>query len=606
MPLTAAPDAHAKSGSMLRRVLREVGGMALATLIGLGALEVALRVAYFIRNRAVDVVPLPYVIGHDYGPVPPWVDGLRILEPDHDLIWRARPGVHRRYIDVFSPVDQEADRTRLIRQFWPRVPGSLAHNPVWEIALNRDGFREVELTPKAPGVFRIVCMGDSWTFGANVGQDESYPARLRSLLAGAAPAGQFEVLNLGVLGYTSFQGRVLLEKRVLGLDPDLIVIGYAMNDGDVAGYRDKDMPGYATPKPTAKQRVLAVAEKSALVKLLKYAALALTHHPKTMAEHVASKASAAPGAKTEQEYASLAEWTRVSPEDYGANLRAMIETAGAARGGQGLPVVLVFNELWERSPYREVIGRVAAEKGVPLVDSSALLARERHRIEAEREQELGLGVPGVDRWGWVGEAGAGAAGADAAVGAAAADSTVTVLFRVFAGERRVQSALYVAGAGPELGNVVPNMVALHDDGTAGDQKAGDRVWSLAVPLRLGAKVAYVYTNSGRQGEWEGLDVPMVRQFTIEARGGADADSLAKGGCAGRWGRELVRPIETFGAVTLQADPWHPSAAGYELIAGEVMQVLRATPSVAARLGSGQGAESVTGGPSVEVGQGRRP
>ena len=208
MPLVAAPDARAKSGSMLRRVLREAGGMVLATLIGLGAMEVALRIAYFIRNRAVDVVPLPYVIGHDYGPVPPWVDGLRILEPDQDLIWHARPGVERRYIDVFSPVDQEADRTRLIRQFWPRVPESLAHNPVWEIALNEDGFREVELTPKAPGAFRIVCMGDSWTFGANVGQDESYPARLRSLLAGAAPAGQFEVLNLGVLGYTSFQGRV--------------------------------------------------------------------------------------------------------------------------------------------------------------------------------------------------------------------------------------------------------------------------------------------------------------------------------------------------------------------------------------------------------------
>ncbi|HWN82998.1 MAG TPA: GDSL-type esterase/lipase family protein, partial [Candidatus Udaeobacter sp.] len=371
MPVTASPGTRTASGSRLGRMLREAGAIALATLIGLGALEVVLRAAYLVRNRAVDVVPLPYVIGHDYGPVPPWVDGLRILEPDHDLIWRARGGVSRRYIDVFSPVDQEDDRTRLIRQFWPKVPASLARNPVWEIALNRDGFREVAFAPKAPGVFRIVCMGDSWTFGANVGQDESYPARLRGMLQAAAPDGRFEVLNLGVLGYTSFQGRVLLEKQVLGLAPDLVVIGYAMNDGDVAGYRDKDMPTYAAPKPTAKQRLLAAAEKSAIVKLLKYAALALTYHPKTMAEHVASKASAAPGAKTEQEYASLAEWTRVSPEDYGVNLAAMVDTVR----GRGIPVVLVFNELWERSPYRAVIGRVAVEKGVPLVDSSGLLSR---------------------------------------------------------------------------------------------------------------------------------------------------------------------------------------------------------------------------------------
>ena len=57
---------------------------------------------------------MPYVIGHDYGPVPPWVDGLRLLEPDDELIWRNRPGVRRRYLDVFSPVDTE-------EEVWDRV-----------------------------------------------------------------------------------------------------------------------------------------------------------------------------------------------------------------------------------------------------------------------------------------------------------------------------------------------------------------------------------------------------------------------------------------------------------------------------------------------------
>jgi hypothetical protein len=154
---------------------------------------------------------------------------------------------------------------------------------------------------------------------------------------------------------------------------------------------------------------------------------------------------------------------------------------------------------------------------------------------------------------------------------------VTVRFRVFAGDRPVARALYIAGAGSDLGNVIPNTLAMHDDGTAGDQQAGDRVWSLAVRLRVGARVAYVYTNSGRQGAWEGLDVPMVRQFAIEAR----PDSAAAGG--GGWGAELIRPIEEFGAVTLQADPWHPSAGGYELIANDVMRAIAGVPAVAARL-----------------------
>ncbi len=537
---------------MIGRFLREAGAILLATVVGLGVLEAVLRIAYLVRNQAVDVVPLPYVIGHDFGPVPPWVDGLRILEPDRDLIWHARPKVHRRYIDVFSPVDQEADRTRLIRQFLPRVPRSLRANPVWEITLNRAGYRDRDFKAKAPGVFRVVCMGDSWTFGANVGPEECYPARLRALLAAEAPAGRFEVLNLGVLGYTSFQGRVLMTHTVLGLDPDLVVIGYGMNDGDVAGYRDKDMPAYSGMTPPLKKRVLAVAEKIEIVKLLKYAAVALTYHPKTMAEHIQAKAAAAPGAKTADEYAALAEWTRVSLDDYAANLTTMLDAAE----GRRIPVVLMFNELWEASPYRDAIGRVAAERGVLLVDSSALLAGRRKEIEAELEGKLGLAGSA---------AGAGAALTSGAE--AVADSTVEVLFRVFAGERPVPRALYLAGAGAELGNAKPNALAMHDDGTGGDERAGDRVWSYAARLPLGARVAYVYTNSGREGEWEGLDVPLVRQLTV----------------GGTTGARLVRPIETFGEIPLQADPWHPNAAGYELIAAQVMRAMGQVPAVAERI-----------------------
>lgn len=98
--------------------------------------------------------------------------GLRVLEPDKPLIWKNWPNLRRRYIDVFSPVDREEDRTSLLRQFIPTIPASLRKNPAWEISLNSQGFRDDEFpAKKLPSVFRIVCLGDSWTFGSNVGQD---------------------------------------------------------------------------------------------------------------------------------------------------------------------------------------------------------------------------------------------------------------------------------------------------------------------------------------------------------------------------------------------------------------------------------------------------
>src|SRR5262245_65725646 len=114
------------------------------TIIFFVGLDLVLRGVYFARNAMVEYVPLPYVVGDYYGPAPPWIDGLRILEPDEQLIWKAHPSLRRRYVDVFSPVDREENRTALLRQFVPSIPASLQSNPTWEILLNSRGFRTDE------------------------------------------------------------------------------------------------------------------------------------------------------------------------------------------------------------------------------------------------------------------------------------------------------------------------------------------------------------------------------------------------------------------------------------------------------------------------------
>jgi hypothetical protein len=153
-------------------------------------------------------VPLPYVFGDAYGPLPPWLDRLQFLRSDPQLIWRNQPNIDRVYLDVFSPVRFERDRIRLLRRFMPTVPADFRANHSWNIHLNSEGFRgdEFSARPRASAL-RIACIGDSWTFGMPVGQDETYPSRLLAWLRREDPGRRYDVLNFGVVGFSSFQGR---------------------------------------------------------------------------------------------------------------------------------------------------------------------------------------------------------------------------------------------------------------------------------------------------------------------------------------------------------------------------------------------------------------
>lgn len=168
---------------MKNNVFKEIAKGLLVTVVGFVILEALLRIAYFGRNWMVTEIPLTYVFGDDHGPIPPWLDGLRILEPDKVLIWKNRPNIQRRYIDVFIPAHSEREKTAILRRFLPLPPELLKGNPTWEISLNSEGFRDVEIRKQKPSsVFRIICLGDSWTFGWNVGSTQSYPRQLQDLL----------------------------------------------------------------------------------------------------------------------------------------------------------------------------------------------------------------------------------------------------------------------------------------------------------------------------------------------------------------------------------------------------------------------------------------
>jgi lysophospholipase L1-like esterase len=513
-----------------------------ATLLVFAILETLLRLAYSARNLMVTEVPLPYVFGYDYGPIPPWLDGLRILEADKTLIWKNRPNIHRRYVDVFSPAHTEQERTALLRQFFPRFQDSLKGNPTWEISLNSEGFRDVEFRKQKPSsVFRIICLGDSWTFGWNVGQYQAYPQVLKALVGREFSEANFEIFNFGVGGYTSLNGLRLLKTIVLDLNPDVVVIGFAMNEPAMPGFRDKTTPN-GEESVTLLTTLSGMVNKSEFFQLLRYWALLLKWQPESIDRHIEKMSRHATWKRqvVDDDFDEFEPWMRGSLRDFDKNHREMIKLARS----HNTNIVLLYNEFWADSPYLKMLRRISREERVPLVDSSALISEAQRRIEEDLERKLDLQTDKPQRTN--------------------ADGQVEVVFRVFADNWSVPTTMYIAGNHPQLGNLVPNKIAMYDDGTHGDQRAGDHVWSYSATFPQGTKLFYVYTNSGEEGKWEGLDVPHIRRVTVEAKTGEE---------------KPYRPIESFGKIYMHADPWHTNAVGYELIARALLATLKKNEQV---------------------------
>ena len=85
---------------------------------------------------------------------------------------------------------------------------------------------------KEPGVYRILCLGGSTTYGVGADKTNSFPAQLEDLLSRVYGGCKlrFEVLNLGVMGYHSWHSRIRFQTELAALKPDLVVVMDAVND----------------------------------------------------------------------------------------------------------------------------------------------------------------------------------------------------------------------------------------------------------------------------------------------------------------------------------------------------------------------------------------
>lgn len=151
---------------------------------------------------------------------------------------------------------------RGVRPEWARVP--------MEVTSNSLGLREREIPlEKDPGEYRIVCLGDSWTFGFGVRVEEAFPRVLEAHLGKKFPRRNVTVINAGMSGAEYSQGYVMLCQIALQYHPDLVICcGYR---GDVA------MPSLDVPfDPSPVDRLL---DHSTLYRVLRQGVLTLSGAP---------------------------------------------------------------------------------------------------------------------------------------------------------------------------------------------------------------------------------------------------------------------------------------------------------------------------------------
>lgn len=325
-------------------------------LLAAGTLVVFFSVAEIVC-RAVDLRPrMGSALSN-----PAWLRERWLLPRDDYREAFAADGFLGRYYDVY-----EWDRWRFYRLrperevsfLDPFAPRASREATRWTVHTGPEGYRTPAFTKQpAPGRRRVVALGDSSTFGWGVEDGEAYPAQLEHRLAskeGAGPGEGWEVLNLGVPGYSTFQGRVMLEREALPLSPDVVIWSYLSNDGAMTGEADR----------------AAYARREGAIGAL----LAALHHSRAYETLEAWIAHARGAAATQprsdvRNIASLAEAA--------ANAREAVASARRA----GVPIVLVANCV--RGETAGVLARVAQEAAAPYLDATALVEAAIPRIAAD-------------------------------------------------------------------------------------------------------------------------------------------------------------------------------------------------------------------------------
>jgi lysophospholipase L1-like esterase len=238
-----------------------------------------------------------------------------ILVPDATLFWTVAPNIDRKVIA--GRVARSGDLSFTV---------STDEHGARRLPIVRDGRRQV------------VFLGDSTTFGVGVDDERTFPALLQQRLGGV------QCLNLGVPGYSAYQGNLRLRAHPFAVPPNAVVVDFGFNDAaawDNLGDADHEGRMWASRSwVAANSRLLAVIG-------------GLLRRPST--ERARGAGDVRP---------------RLTDEEFAATIREIITWC---RDRRAAPILLVWPlraQLQREGllPKQRVLLEVAAAEHVPVVD----------------------------------------------------------------------------------------------------------------------------------------------------------------------------------------------------------------------------------------------
>ena len=115
-----------------------------------------------------------------------------------------------------------------------------------QIKFNSEGFRDKERDyfSKNETIYRIAFLGDSFVSALEVSEENRTSNILEKELNKQFNSSKnikvkFEVLNLGINGYSTEQELLQLEKKIINYNPDLIILNYYIGNDQIDNYERK-------------------------------------------------------------------------------------------------------------------------------------------------------------------------------------------------------------------------------------------------------------------------------------------------------------------------------------------------------------------------------
>ena len=247
---------------------------------------------------------------------------------------------------------------------------------VWDftvLSTNSDHLRSEQssqqLRAKQPGEIRIVCLGDSVTFGYRVPAvwpekpaeyDPDwlpYPMLLEKQLRAANPNRNIQVITMAVPGYTSHQGLAWLRRDINRLNPDLLTVSFGWNDASFSDVPDRE--------------AIRTNWSAVGVRWLIDHSQAFAHATRRLRARETAKLQNNP-----QRQPQIKNWpvARVSQQEYLDNMAA-IEQLARERGAGVIVIAAPYRDRSSDAPeaelmlkYRLALGATMRQRGIPFLE----------------------------------------------------------------------------------------------------------------------------------------------------------------------------------------------------------------------------------------------